>query len=56
MSRNKQAVERFHLRPNNERALLVVVPLDLDEALGVIDEAGGVGAVGAVHGDAPGRG
>ena len=46
-----RAVERLDLDRHHERGRLVVVPLDLDEPLGVVDEAGGVGAVGAVHRD-----
>ena len=43
------AVERLDLDRHHEGGGLVVVPLDLDDPLGVVDQAGGVGAVGAVH-------
>ena len=56
VAQQPRPVERLDLDRHHERGRLVVVPLDLDDALGVIDEAGGVGAVGAVHRDAAAAG
>ena len=56
VTQQPRAVERLDLDRDDERGLLVVVPLDFDQPLGMLDEPGRVRAVGAMHRDAAATG
>ena len=56
VAQQPRAVERLDLDRHHVVARRVVVPLDLDDPVGLVAQAGGVGAVGAVHRHAAARG